>query len=124
MLDTDKQWFEADDIELLAHRYAVRYFLGEAAIYEEHKRKLTGVYLIESYLAPITFTLTDHNGKDRTIPEGTWIVGLWLPNEEDWAKVKSGEYAGGSVRGPAHLLPGIMPDDFSTHDISVQPVGG
>lgn len=117
-LDTDKQWFEPDDVELMAHRYAVRYFLGDAAIYEEHKRKLASVFLIETYLAPADFIVTDHKGQERTVRKGSWVVGLWMPNDEDWAKVKSGEYAGGSVRGPARLQPGTMPDDVSRYDKS------
>lgn len=123
-LDTDKQWFEPEDIELMAHRYAVKYFLGDAAIYEEHKRKLPNVYLIETYLAPVNFTLTDHKGRERTVRKGSWIVGLWMPGDTEWNKVKSGEYAGGSVRAPARLAPGEMPDDSSTGDRFGVPVGG
>lgn len=123
-LDTDKQWFESEDIELMAHRYAVRYFLGDAAIYEEHKQKLTNVYLIETYLAPVDFTLTDHKGRERVVRRGSWVVGLWMPNDSDWAKVKSGEYAGGSVRGPARLTPGEVPNDSSIDGKLDVPVVG
>lgn len=123
-LDTDKQWFDPEDVELIAHRYAVSYFLGKAAIYEEHKRKLSGVYLIETYIAPVDFTLTDHKGRNRTVLKGSWIAGLWMPNDVDWAKVKSGEYAGGSVRALSRLTPGEMLDGSSMRDRFDVSVGG
>ncbi len=100
-LDTDEQWFEAGDVELMAHRYLVRHVLGESHIFEEHEKKLSSVFLVQSYIAPVDFVLNE-----RRISEGTWVVVLWIPNDDIWEKVKTGKLRGASPRGPAKLLHG------------------
>ena len=115
-LDTDEQWFEIEDIELMSHRFMVKYKLGEAFIFEEHKTKLPDVFVAGSEIAKVDYVL---NG--REIPKGTWIVTLYIPNPETWKKIQTGELAGASIRGPATLTHGQMP--FSNDDTSHEPSG-
>jgi len=108
-LDTDSQWFEAQDVEILAHRYLLRYTLGSAFIYEEHKTRLHSIFVVESYLAPVDFQIIDDSARERIIRKGTWIAVLWVPNDEIWTKIQNKELTGASPRGPAKLIPGQMP---------------
>ena len=122
-LDTDNQWFAPEDVELVAHRFLVRYGLGEAHLFEEHDKKLSGVFIAQSYIAPVDFMLNN-----RRIIEGTWLVVLYVENDEIWDKIMKGELTGASPRGPASLAVGIMPTlenqahDSSTHDKAGVPV--
>jgi len=113
-LDTDNQWFPIETVELMAHRFLVRYGLGEAHIFEEHTKKTSGVFMAQSYLAPVDFVLNSHR-----IPEGTWMVVLYVPNDDIWNKIMSGELTGASPRGPATLLPGVMPTLEEVHGSSI-----
>ncbi|KKN28234.1 hypothetical protein LCGC14_0856440 [marine sediment metagenome] len=122
-LDTDNQWFSLEDVELMAHRFLVRYGLGEAHLFEEHDKRLSGVYIAQSYVAPVDFVFNN-----RRIIEGTWMVVLYVPNDEVWEKIIKGELTGASPRGPAVLAPGVMPTleqvhDSSTHGKDGVPVG-
>ncbi len=112
-LDTDEQWFLPEDVELMAHRFLVRYGLGEAHIFEEHSKRASGVFMAQSYIAPVDFMLNDHR-----ISEGTWMVVLYVPNDEIWNKIMNGELTGASPRGPAILSPGVMPTPEEVHGSS------
>lgn len=103
-LDTDSQWFNAEEIELMSYRFMIKYKLGEAAIFEEHKDKLSDVFVTSSEIAPVDYVL---NG--RSIKKGTWIVVLYVPNDDTWQKILNRELKGASIRGPADLAPGKMP---------------
>lgn len=114
ILDTDSQWFSIETVELMAHRFLVRYNLGEAHIFEEHTKKVSGVFIAQSYVAPVDFVFNNHR-----ISEGTWMVVLYVPNDEIWDKILSGELTGASPRGPAVLLPGVMPTPEEVHGSSI-----
>ncbi len=113
-LDTDDQWFPVEAVELMAHRFLVRYGLGEAHIFEEHTKKTSGVFMAQSYVSPVDFILSDHR-----ITEGTWVVVLYVPNDEIWNKIMQGELTGASPRGPAILSPGVMPTPEEVHGFSI-----
>ena len=118
-LDTDNQWFPPEDVEIMAHRFLVRYGLGEAHIFEEHTKRTSGVFMAQSYLAPVDFVLNNHR-----ISEGTWMVVLYVPNDDIWNKIMSGELTGASPRGPAILLPGVMPTPEEAHGFSIDDKHG
>ncbi|KKN69245.1 hypothetical protein LCGC14_0442400 [marine sediment metagenome] len=112
-LDTDDQWFPLEDVELMAHRFLVRYGLGEAHIFEEHSKRTSGVFIAQSYITPVDFVLNGHS-----IVLGTWMVVLYVPNDEIWNKIMSGKLTGASPRGPAILSPGVMPTPEEVHGLS------
>ena len=119
ILDTDEQWFPIEDVEVMAHRFLVRYSLGEAHIFEEHSKKTSGVFVAQSYIAPVDFILND-----RSIVQGTWMVVLYVPNDEIWEKILNGELTGASPRGPAILSPGVMPTPEEVHGVSKNGTDG
>lgn len=57
-----------------------------------HQYETDGAEIVESYIAPVAFSL---DGKD--VKKGTWLQ-LWQIHDDDiWDKVKSGEYNGVSI---------------------------
>ena len=62
---------------------------------EHNGKKVSGVYLFESYI--LRGGLKDERFAD--VKEGSWVVSYKVDNEEVWAKIKSGELKGFSVEG-------------------------
>jgi hypothetical protein len=54
---------------------------------------------VESYLTPMDMTLKNRKGEDRTLPEGTWMMGSYVENDIAWDGAKKGELNGFSVMG-------------------------
>jgi len=108
-LDTDSQWWLPEDIEVLAWRFLINYRLQKADIFEEHIQKRPDIFLVESYIAPVTFMLIDYKGQKRTVTQGTWIVGFWVPSDETWNRILQGQLTGASPRGPGQVITGEVP---------------
>lgn len=67
-------------------------------ITSEHEKPVTGVTVIESWVVEDT-------EKDKTAiynlnaPVGSWAITMKVYNDEEWSKVKSGDYKGFSIEG-------------------------
>lgn len=57
-----------------------------------------GLHLVESYVAPVEMIL---NG--RPIKKGTWLMTVFVEDDEVWARVKSGQIRGFSIGGIAKV---------------------
>lgn len=55
-------------------------------------------HVVESYLAPVDFTLGEHEVK-----KGTWLMTLQIKNDELWELIKSGEVNGISIGAKAQI---------------------
>ncbi len=62
------------------------------------------VKVVESYIAPETFVMLGDDGKEHTVPKGTWVLSSKLPDDL-WADALAGKYAGYSVQGHAVRRP-------------------
>ena len=64
----------------------------------EHERPVKGVSVIESWIVEDT-------DKDKTAlykldaPVGSWAITMKVYNEEEWQKIKAGDYKGFSIEG-------------------------
>lgn len=101
---------EDDEFDLHKDTYDADTVRKAMLNYNEHCMK-AGVYhlyetqdakVVQSYLAPVDFTIEDSNGKDRIIKAGSWLQEWYFPETETgdklWSKVKSGELTGISVQ--------------------------
>jgi len=67
-------------------------------ITSEHERPVTGVTVIESWVVEDT-------DKDKTAlynlkaPIGSWAITMKVYNDEEWTKIKAGDYKGFSIEG-------------------------
>jgi len=67
-------------------------------ITSEHEKPVTGVTVIESWVVEDT-------DKDKTAlynlkaPVGSWAITMKVYNEEEWSKIKAGDYKGFSIEG-------------------------
>ena len=94
VVDAQDQFINKEDIEEAAHEYLVNH----RNIKLSHGVNITKeVDVVESYIAPVEFTVND-----VLIKEGTWIVALKINNEELWKETAT-NIVGLSVGGTCIL---------------------
>ena len=87
--DYDGDIVSPEAIEFAAHEFLKSY--GNIDV--SHSLNNVGVP-VESYLLP-----QDMEVEGVALPKGTWVIGVYVEDDETWAKVKSGRLTGFSVMG-------------------------
>lgn len=96
--DTDGNWTDATEIEKTAYDFMIH----SQQMGVEHFFKADEAVIVESYLAPVDFTLGDEN-----VTKGSWVLGVKVLDETQWEMVKSGEFNGFSFGGSAKIDPSL-----------------
>lgn len=103
-MDSQGDFMEPEVIEKMAHDF-LRSGLMKS-VDTEHSLKTNGSCVVESFVA---------RGGDPDFPEGSWVVGVHIPDKATWAKVEAGEINGFSMYGEgvrvAKTLEVEIPDD-------------
>lgn len=89
----------ADAIEDAAHAYML-----ERAVKGTHAAAIDAVP-VESYIAPVDFTVRDTAGAEQAVKAGSWVLAVKVRDAEEWAKVKDGGYMEFSLEGPTRRRP-------------------
>lgn len=105
-VDIEGHWQDEDEIMQVAHNF----LLKDIPIWEEHVHKVNGVFPVQSFTLLADLHIKKSGG-ERIVPKGSWVTVLWFENDEEWAKVESGDYTSTSVRGFARKRPGSPPAD-------------
>jgi hypothetical protein len=90
-IDTDEEAMTAEEIKKAAYAFMQKGFVHK--IDTEHNLKENGSYVVENFLA----RKNDPDG----FAEGAWVIGVKVPDEDTWGKVKKGELNGFSFYGNA-----------------------
>lgn len=98
VLDTWGDFMLPDDILEMAHNFLKKPNLDQR-IDTIHDYVSNGSYPIESFIA---------RSNDPDFAEGAWVMGVKVPDEDVWAKIKSGELSGFSMAGMAKMLPAVV----------------
>lgn len=88
VLDTLGEFMTADDIEAMAHRYMKSVDLTQS-IDVRHDNVPTDCYPVESFIA---------RKGDPDYPEGSWVLGVKVPDTDLWERIKKGELNGFSFQ--------------------------
>jgi len=92
----DAQGDAADETEI---RKAAHYFMENSQQFKiMHKGSRASVKVLESYLAPVNFTISG-----QKIRKGTWIIKARILDKETWEAVKNGSLKGFSMAGFADM---------------------
>lgn len=95
--DSQGDIYSAEAIEQAAHGFMANY----QNIGHQHKALVNdGAEVVESYIAPLDFTLGGQQVKN-----GTWILVVHIASDTLWEQVKSGELTGFSIGGYAERTP-------------------
>ncbi len=100
-VDVEGHWATPQVIETASHRW----LLNGARIFVEHVSPRDDVQVVENYTL-----LQDLHVDDRVIKKGSWIIVLFVPNEQTWKAVQT-QFKGGSVRGMAKVQPNDSPGE-------------
>jgi len=101
--DSDGDFMDAETIRKAAHKFLVENKTSK--VDKQHNGLETGAHVVESFIA---------RKGDDTFIEGSWVVGVHIPDPEIWAQVKKGEINGFSleavVRGTPEVIEMEIPD--------------
>lgn len=87
ILDSDMEFMDEDTIRQMAYNFMRTKKLDQ--IDSQHSNELVeGAFVVESFIA---------REDDSTFIPGSWVVGVHIPNKDDWDKVEKGEWNGFSV---------------------------
>lgn len=96
--DGEGDIYTAKDIEFAAHYWMENFgsigLMHETLIDDK-------VSVLETYLAPVSFTVKRYNGKEKKVKKGTWLMKLRINDDDLWQQVKDGELTGLSMGGIA-----------------------
>jgi hypothetical protein len=85
--DSHGDFMSAEEIQKMAHRFSTKSRLQN--VDQDHDNTTTpGVQIVETFIA---------RKGDPDFLEGSWVVGIHIPDDDTWARVKSGELNGLSM---------------------------
>lgn len=93
--DSHDEYMTAEDIEKAAHEYLEAFRKMDT----QHDYKDGSGVPVESYIAPVDFTVGDHK-----IVKGTWVL-VSKANDDTWEAIKKGDITGYSLAGHAKKIP-------------------
>lgn len=88
--DAHGDFMSAQTIQDMAHEFLRRGLVNNVDV--DHNNELSGCYIVESFIA--------REGDGVFIP-GSWVVGVKVPDDKLWKKIKTGELNGFSLEGSA-----------------------
>ena len=91
--DSDGNWITADTIEKMAHDFMRKG--GVNKISKGHDGQCDKGVIVESFIA---------RSSDPDYAEGSWVVGVHVPDAKIWKQVKDGTLTGFSIEGTGTLL--------------------
>lgn len=95
--DSQGDTYSADEIRKAEWIYMMHF----RNIGLQHKTFVNGrIHLVESYLAP-----TDLVIDGEPIQQGTWLMGLYVPDDALWEAIRKGELTGLSIAGIVQAVP-------------------
>jgi len=98
VVDTQGDYTDSIEIEKGAHRFMEFYQdIGEA-----HFVTSPDIKLVESYIAPADFDITNPITKElQKVQKGSWVIVVKVYNDKVWDEVKDGKLTGFSFEGTA-----------------------
>ncbi len=93
--DTQGDWMTPEDIKKASHQ-----FMSKARtknVDTDHSFEPAPASVVESWLTKVDGDLVDPLFPDE--PEGSWVVGIYIEDDQLWDKIKKGDYNGLSLAG-------------------------
>lgn len=93
VFDADDQIYSAEVIEKTAHKFLSEYN-KQTTEGVQHADYTRAIDIVESYIAPMAFTLNK-----KKIKKGSWVMTMKIHDDEVWLMIKNGELTGFSIKG-------------------------
>ena len=91
--DSDGNWMTAETIEKMAHDFMGS--LKNQHINKNHSGAMDKGTVVESFIV---------RKGDPDFVEGSWVIGVHVPDKEVWKQIIKGELTGFSIEGTAELI--------------------
>jgi 2'-5' RNA ligase len=98
-VDAQNDTIRAEGIQKTAHNFLAKYNRESEMGYMHQRLGDIGVDLVESYIAPMDFTIGE-----ESVKKGSWLITVKVHDDKLWADVKSGRLTGFSIGGIATIL--------------------
>ena len=85
--DAQGEFMRAPEIERMAHEFVRKGRVGQIDVMHDN-RVVPGLCIVESFIA---------RKGDPDFLEGAWVIGMHVPDEQLWQKIKKGEINGFSM---------------------------
>lgn len=85
--DSDNEFMDAEGIRKMAYDFMARQQTHNIDTFHTNELS-TGAHVVESFIA---------RKGDPTFAEGSWVVGVYVPDDATWSKIKKGEINGFSM---------------------------
>ena len=103
--DTDMDFMDAESVEKAAYRFMQDMNLKKIDV--QHTNDLVpGAVVVESFIA---------RKGDQDFIEGSWVVGVHIPDDATWGRIKKGEINGFSLEA-------LVKGEDTTLEIEIPPV--
>lgn len=89
--DSGGDFMTKEEIRKMAHRFMKKMALGNVDVMHDN-RQVEGVQIVESFVA---------RDDDPVFIPGSWVVGVHIPDDNLWQRVKKGEINGFSLEAVA-----------------------
>jgi len=99
--DAEEDIYAAVDIKKAAHYWMEQ---SNGSIGLMHETLIDDqVSVLETFLAPVTFSVTKADGTKRKIKKGTWLLKIRLHDDDLWEQAQTEELTGFSIGGVAQV---------------------
>lgn len=97
-VDAQNDTINVEGIQKTAHNFLAKYNRESEMGHMHQRLGDIGVDLVESYIAPVDFTIGE-----EPVKKGSWLMTARVNDDKLWADVKSGKLTGFSVAGIATI---------------------
>lgn len=97
--DTDLNWTNSGEIEKAAHYFMQNFRLIDT----NHSRVDITAVPVESWI-----TQEDTVMGGKLVKAGSWVMGVHVEDQQEWERIKSGEYTGFSIDALARIDPSLV----------------
>lgn len=98
-IDSQDDMAHAEDIQKASYKFME----GDQHIKIYHDGHPIKAKVIESFIAPIDYSMIDISGVSQHIKKGSWLLGVKIYNKDVWNMVKNGSLLGFSMGGRAKI---------------------
>lgn len=92
--------FDKQDTFRIAQNMMEKGFLHNVNEMHDDKKKLDGVYLVESYFIDRARGVNEPDSfKNQNLKDGSWITSYYVKNDKVWQDIKKGKFFGFSIEG-------------------------
>lgn len=99
-VDAQEHIYSAEEVKKAAHFWMKEF--SQMGIMHKDMLGESQISILESFIAPVSFKFSENEDDDtKKVKKGTWLLKVFVEDDEVWEQVKDGELNGFSIGGVA-----------------------